>query len=285
MRISSLKSKWKTLTAMSLIALATFAVSSYANRVVVQQVQPIGGNHVQVPAPELQVLDTIWNVNVNQSLVTGLILNVTTIGGPGLTGSRLYSINIQVSCIRNPDITPTPPVRPNCAVGQVSVKLPVNLNGVATLVPVSIAPSLDPEKTEIEDLSFIVTAGRDAALNIYPWNSAVLPLCDKDFVMVKYPEHVTLGAAGSASTSADVNVFLASLCKYSGEVTITASTPIGLTATFSTNPTFVPKGMTVTTTETITSDGTLVPGSYPVTNIATDLFGNIHAWPITVEVM
>ena len=282
MKLSNLKPKWKTITAMSLIAVATFAIATYANKVVVQQVQPIGGNHVTVPAPELQILNTIWNVNVNQSLVTGLILNVTTVGGPGLSGVRVYSISIQVSCLRTNGV-----IRPNCAVGHVSVKLPVNLNGAATLVPAPIAPALDPETTEIDDLSFIVTAMPDATLNIYPWNPAVLPFCIKDFAMIKEPNFVTLNTAvGSTSASADVNVLVYSLsCNYSGEVTITASTPAGLTAIFSTNPVFVPKGKFVTTTETLTSDGSLIPGMYLVTNIATDAFGNIHAWPITVEVL
>jgi len=283
MKIISLKPKWKTIIAMTLIAVASFTIASYANRVVVQQVQPIGGNHVTVPAPELQVLNTIWNINVNQSLVTGLILNVTTVGGTGLSGVRLYSINIQVSC----QITalPVPVVRPNCAVGQVSIKLPVNLSPGAALVPVSIAPAIDPEKTEIDDLSFIVTASPDATLNIYPWASAVIPLCYSDFSMIKEPSFVTLGTTASSSGSAPVNILINSLCNYTGTVTITASPMPGLTATIVPDPVVVPKNGFVQSIETISSDGTLAPGLYPLTNVATDTSGNVHTWTIVVQIV
>jgi hypothetical protein len=50
---SILRSRYKTIFATLLIAISAFAIGTYANRVVVQQVQSIGGNHVTVPAPEL----------------------------------------------------------------------------------------------------------------------------------------------------------------------------------------------------------------------------------------
>ena len=43
--------------------------------------------------------------------------------------------------------------------------------------------------------------------------------------------------------------------------------------------------MFVSTTETITSDGTPLPGIYFVTNTATDAFGNIHTWTLVVQIL
>ena len=123
-------------------------MGAFANQVIVQNVQSLAGNHVLVPAPELRILSSTWNINGTASLVTGVTLNVTTVGGANVT--KLYQIFIQVSCFNNATQTEF-----TCATGSNTIILRAN-GGVGTLI-VPISPAIDPETVEVHDLSFIVT--------------------------------------------------------------------------------------------------------------------------------
>ncbi len=272
---SALRRRWKTILATLLIAISGFSLGTFANRVVVQQVQSIGGNHVTVPAPELQVLNTIWNTDLNSSRVTGLILNLTTTSSSGATGSKLYQVEVQVSCLTGTAVSP------NCAVGTVLVTLPVNLNGASVLVPVAITPSIDPETTEIDDLSFIVTgAPADLIMNtciaIACWTLPQPPICKPDFALFTQttaggPLILPLSPPGSpAPTSVSVTKIVQSFCKYTGLVTLSAVAPPDLVVTFSPGAVLVPPNGAATSTETITTIAATVLGPHLIVNIATD---------------
>ncbi len=290
---SILRSRWKTILATLLIAISGFSLGTFANRVVVQQVQSIGGNHVTVPAPELKVLNTIWNTELNSSRVTGLILNLTTTGASGATGSKLYQVEVQVSCLTGTTVSP------NCAVGTTLVTLPVNMNGAAVLIPVSISPSIDPETTEIDDLSFIVTgAPADLIMNfchtviVACWTGVPPPLPPKpDFALfaqtstggpLTLPLPTATVPGGTSSVS--VTKVVASLGGYAGVVTLAAIAPPVLSVTFSTNPVLVPANGAVTSTETITATTATPPGLYVVVNEAFDCC-HFHTFPVFVNVV
>lgn len=291
---SAFRRSWKTILAALLIGITSFTIGSYANRVVVQQVQSIGGNHVTVPAPELLVLNTIWNNELNSSMVTGLILNLTTTGGSGATGSKLYQVEVQVSCLTGTA------VRPNCAVGTTLVTLPVNMNGNSVLVPVSIFPSLDPETTEIDDLSFIVTgapAPADLIMNTCVRDSicwTIIPfpkVCNPaDFALFTETEAggpLTLHLPPIASVLppvVDVTKIVQSFCSYTGTVTLTAIAPPDLVVSFSPSTLLVPPNGAATALETISTTSAPVLGWHLVMNIASDgiLF---HTFPVLVNVV
>ncbi len=150
---SRITTKWKTILTIILVSASSFSIGVFANRVVVQQVQSLAGNHVGVPAPELQVLNSFWRINLNQSLVTSLLLNVTTVGTPTTTiGVKLYQVLVQVSCLSTAGVPFT------CSTGSTQAPLLTNMNGTSAILVVALRPPVDPENTEIDDLSFIVTA-------------------------------------------------------------------------------------------------------------------------------
>ncbi len=143
---------WKIILLVTVVTAASFTLGVLANQVVVQQVQSLAGNHVLVPAPELQVLSTLWVINGTASLVTGVNLNVTTVS-PTPLQLKLYQIFVQISCLPP---APAPPVEFTCSTGQTQVTLPTFLNGTM-IVSVSLNPTIDPELSEVHDISFIVT--------------------------------------------------------------------------------------------------------------------------------
>ncbi len=274
---SILRSSWKSILAMLLIAISGFSLGTFANQVIVQQVQSIGGNHVTVPAPELKVLNTFWNTELNSSRVTGLILNITTTAPSGATGSKLYQVEVQVSCLTGTTVSP------NCAVGTTLVSLPVNLNGASVLIPLSIAPSIDPETTEIDDLSFIVTGTPDKAFCPFQlafgcWQILPPPKPPPpDFALFAQtstggPLTLPLPPPGSpAPTSVSVVKVVQSLNFYTGTVTLTALVaPPDLVVTFSPGAVLVPPNIAVTSTETISTTAATMPGLHIITNIGSD---------------
>jgi hypothetical protein len=120
--------------------------------VIVQQVSPIGGSQVLVPAPELQIVNNFWRIDANQSLVTGIVLQVTTVPIAGSTAivNKFYQVVVQVSCLNAAGAAYT------CSVGTGVIILPSNMNGNTAILQVKLNKPIDPEVTEIDDLSFIV---------------------------------------------------------------------------------------------------------------------------------
>ncbi len=293
-----LRQSWKTFLALALIGLTGFSIGVYANKVVVQNVQPVGGNHIQVPAPELQVLNSMWSLELNSSLVTGLILNVTTSGPATSTGSKIYQIAVEVSCIPAGGTV----VKPNCAIGTTLVNLPVNMGGSVVLVPVGITPAIDPESTEIDNLSFIVTSTpADMILNtcvivsicwtVIPFNPPTPPHEPRsDFTLFinnyqTAPFTLSLSSP-SGPSSITVTKIVQALNGYSGTVTLSASFPPDLAVSFvpGPNPVIVPLNGAAPSIETISTTTTTVLGMHMITNIATDGI-HWHTFPVFVNVI
>lgn len=130
--------------------IASFSIGAYANQVKVLQTSAIGGNHVLVPAPELQIQNNFWRIDANQSLVTSVWLLVST-NGTGPVLNKVYQVVVQVSCLNAAGLAYT------CSHGTGIIPLPTNTNGNSSIVRVPLTPPVDPETTEIDDLSYIVT--------------------------------------------------------------------------------------------------------------------------------
>ncbi len=168
--------------------------------------QSLAGNHVTVPAPELQIRNTFWHIDLNQSLVTDLILNVTTVGAAGTTGFKVYQVFVQVSCLNSANISYT------CSTGSGQIALPTNMNGTSAILQVKLNTPVDPEIIEIDDLSFIFTG-------------SPLPNVPGVIGLVSSPTP-TLGPNGIAT----VAVTLMSIDGFGGVLTLgPASTPPGTT--------------------------------------------------------
>ncbi len=131
-----------------MIAAASFTAGGFANKVFVGLVQSIGGNHVIVPAPELQIIESRWSIDPQKSLVTDVDLLVTT--NSSVWQLKLYQIDVQVSC------EDTAGNEYICAYGLASIILPTHGIGLRPIRIILNHP-IDPETTEIHDLSFIVT--------------------------------------------------------------------------------------------------------------------------------
>jgi hypothetical protein len=289
---SSLKAKRKTILATLVITITAFTVGAYANRVIIQQVQSIGGNQTTVPAPELKILNTFWNLELNSSLVTGLILNLTTTGAPGATGTKLYQVAVEVSCL-----TSTGTVQPNCAIGTTLVTLPVNLNGTSVMIPVQIAPAVDPEITEIDNLSFIVTAVPDPSIMSVclqairssftpcytpvapnPCITLAAPPAKPDFALfAQIPGMLIL----TLTSNVTVPKIVQSFCD-NRPVRLTATASPDLSITISApNPAPLPLNGIATFTETISATPTAKIGPYTVTDTAFDGL-NMHTFSFMV---
>lgn len=100
-----------------------------------------------VPSPPLVILGVFWNINVTSQLVTGLILNLTV---PAGQNTALYNIIVSVSCKNL-----TSGAQFWCSHGSERVVLP---GGATVIIPITLTPQVDPELTEVHDLSFIVTS-------------------------------------------------------------------------------------------------------------------------------
>ncbi len=150
--------KWKSVLMGLLVAGTAFAAGVLANRLTVTLVQSLAGNRVEVPAPELQVVRSLWDIDGANSLVSNLTLVVTTNGT--LWELKRYQIFVQVSCL-----DPGPDGRLGtlddseiiCATARTVVVLPTHSIGLRT-VKLPLDRPINPETTEVHDLSFIVTS-------------------------------------------------------------------------------------------------------------------------------
>jgi hypothetical protein len=266
-----IRAKSRTIAAITLVAIASFAIGTYANQVIVQNVQSLGGNSVQVPAPELRIVQTTWNIDLNTSTITGVTLNVNT-SSPGATGSKLYQIYVQVSCLKGP-----PPGIPGtaytCATGTATINLPVN--GGSGILVVNLSPRIDPELIEVDDLSFIVTGSPPSVTG-----------CTPDFTISARPSTVFLNITGSPTNTAFANItktITANAC-FQGTVMLAAKTPApGVTVIFVPSATVtLSPNQSVMVTEVVTATGT-PPGVYPLTNIATSALIT-HTATVTLNV-
>ncbi len=151
--MSAIRRGWKTILVLAVVSIASYSIGTYANQVKVQDVQSLAGNHVLVPAPELQILSTTWIISLNTSQVVGLTLNVTTFTTQPTAPMKLYQIIVQVSCLDAAGKEFT------CSVGTASITLPTNMTstGASALLRVKLLTPVDPERIEVHDLSFIVT--------------------------------------------------------------------------------------------------------------------------------
>ena len=166
-----------------------------------------------VPAPELQVVNSLWHVSLNQSLVTFVILNITTVGPA--SGFKVYQVFVEVSCLNlTTNITYT------CSQGSGLMPLPTNMNGASAVMPVLLVPPVDPETAEIHDLSFITT-------------SISLPN-SPGVVTVVNPSTPTLNSTGAAT------------------VTVTVYSTNGFTGTIGVAPQPVPGATVAPTSQNVT---------------------------------
>lgn len=178
-----LRKRWKTLLVVLVVSLASFSVGVYANRVVIQSIQSLAGNHVIVPAPELQIINSIWDIQQNASLINGVFLNITTVGPAGaVPGVKLYQVFLQVSCLSGGQVF-------TCSTGTATIVLPTNMNGNSTVLPVTITPPVEPELTEVDDLSFIVSA---------------TPVSTPGFTVITVPSTVVLNASAMGTVHFDI---------------------------------------------------------------------------------
>ncbi len=150
--VSNLRTRWKTILALAIVASASFTAGTYGNRVFVGLIQSIAGNHVLVPPPELQIIQSTWSINSKTSLVTDVDLLVTT--NSSVWQLKLYRVEVEVSCLKE---TPgTVPVEFICANGRATIILPTHGIGLRP-IKILLNNPIDPEITEIHDLSIIVT--------------------------------------------------------------------------------------------------------------------------------
>ncbi len=146
------------------VAIASFTVGYViANRVGVEWLQPIAGNRMIVPNPGLVVANVTWVISANASLVIGL--NLWVLAGPPAAQYPSFTIYIQVSCLNlgagGREINDSEYI---CSTGQATIPNPGN----GTFVRIPLHPAINPETSEIHDLSFIVTASRQPVPNRPP---------------------------------------------------------------------------------------------------------------------
>jgi len=269
-----LRNRWKTTIAIAIITAASFSAGTFANQVIVQQVQSLAGNHVLVPAPELVIISSSFAINGTASLVTGVILNVTTVGTTTSSGTKLYQIFIQVSCLTNA----IPPTEYTCATGSNTITLPVNMNGAFAFLTVPITPPIDPETTEVHDLSFIVTGNP----------TPIPPQCTSTFNVKANPTFLNI----TRNTAFPVNATVTKILTYTGTcpratVNLTAiakgpgppGTPQGIQVNIFPNVVTLPPSPT-TVTEIITVLPTTLPAQYQV--IETDTTGPVIVTTVVI---
>ena len=271
---SDMKTKWKTILAIMVAASASFSMGAFANQVIVQQVQSLAGNHVLVPAPELQIISSSFAINGTASLVTGIILNVTTVGAPSASGTKLYQIFIQVSCFTNV----VPPTEFTCATGSNTITLPVNMNGAFAFLTIPITPPIDPETTEVHDLSFIVTGTP----------TPIPAQCTSTFSVKAFPTVLNI----TRNTASPVNGNVTKTLTYAGTcpkatISLTAiakgpgppGTPQGVQVNIFPNVLTLPPSP-ATVTELITVQPTTLPGQYQV--LETDTSGPVVVTTVVI---
>ena len=137
--------------AVALIAVAGFAGYAFANMVPVKDVQSIAGNRVVVPSAEMDIVRATWSIDPDKSLVTDVDLLIFP--NASVWQLKLFQFFVQVSCL---DETVTPPREFICSTGSTRAVLPSHWIGLRPL-RIDLKTPINPETTEIHDLSFIVT--------------------------------------------------------------------------------------------------------------------------------
>jgi hypothetical protein len=257
-RRSEIRTHWKATMVVLVATVASFSLGAYANQVRVLNTQSLAGSHILVPAPELIINSTTWNINLNTSTITGITLVVTTTGVSGSPViNKLYQVFVQVSCLNSTGLEFT------CATGTSTIVLPSNMNGATAMMVIQISPALDPELIEVHDLSFIVTGSPT------PTTPQCPPGTPPSFSITANPTFVSLT---TANPKAVVVKTLTANCAFSGTVTVAASVQASSNLVI----TLVPVSVTLTPnssatiTETIAEGpGAFVPGNFTITNTAT----------------
>jgi len=145
------KNKVATMLATALIATALLAGYAFANRVAVKDVQSIAGNRVLVPSADLDIVRATWSIDADNSLVRSV--DLLTFMNATVWKLKLFEFFVQVSCL---DETVTPPREFICSTGSTRAVLPSHWIGLRP-IRVDLKKPINPETTEIHDLSFIVT--------------------------------------------------------------------------------------------------------------------------------
>jgi hypothetical protein len=254
-RRSEIRTHWKGVLVVLVATVASFSLGAYANQVRVLNTQSLAGNHILVPAPELIINSTTWNINLNMSTITGITLVVTTTGVSGSpVVNKLYQIFVQVSCLTAAGTEFT------CATGTNTIVLPSNMNGATTMLVITISPALDPEQIEVHDLSFIVTGTPT------PTTPQCPPGTPPGFSITASPTFVSIT---TANPKAVVVKTLTANCAFSGTVTLSASVQPGSNLVIALTPTSVtltPNG-SATVTEIVTEGpSAFIPGNFTITN-------------------
>ena len=178
--------------------------------------------------------------------------------------TKLYQVFVQVSCLNSALVEFI------CATGTGTITLPAS-GGAGTLV-VPITPPIDPELTEIHDLSFIVTG-----------SPTPVPTCRPFFNVTATPSIVTINRTATGGTAKVVKTI-----QYFGNcpgATIsltTVSKPLGLTVSVMPPVVTVPPSPQ-TVIEVITAGPNTAPGQYSV--IETDTAGQVTVTVITTVIV
>ncbi len=133
--------------------LASFIAGGFAFPVNVQHIQPLSSSDHPVKPAHLDVVDVQWVIDPSSSTVEGVVLVVKNSD----TVDHSFRVVVQVSCLSSGFVSPNfvfsrkPFI---CAGGSfVTTILPP---GATLVVPVDFDNAVEPERTQIEDLSFIV---------------------------------------------------------------------------------------------------------------------------------
>ncbi len=194
------------------------------------------------------------------------------------------------------------------ATSTISVSSINNFNDVASLTatsddpnfqlslsPASVTPSggtaystltvSDP--ATCDSGSHIVTVTGTATENLYPFAqsfsvSTTIPVSVSrtcDFGISSNPSSLTIRRGQTGTTTISVS----SVNAFSGSVSIVATTPAGVTATYGTNPVSVPSGGSATSVLTLKVAKTAVRGTYTITVTGTGPYST-HSTTITLTV-
>ncbi len=145
---------------LSAAIMISFAVGAAAFPVFVRRISPISSSENFVSRARLSVFDVQWVIDPRTSTVEGIILDVNN---TDTLSAHIFKIVVQVSCLSSGavlrDATGIIHVFPSspfiCTGGSVA-SLQIKADGDARLF-VDFVTAIDPEVTQIENLSFIVT--------------------------------------------------------------------------------------------------------------------------------
>ncbi len=166
-KIASVK-KRKVLLASAVI-LVTFLTGVVANPVFVQNISNISSGEHKVGGAHLAVNFGLWVIDSNTSTVEGVILRVNNTD----TVAHAYQMEVQVSCLSSGGpgfLQQFFPPKPFICAGGLAFQVTTSSSGTITTSPVIVLGpgnstavgvnfnrAIEPELTQIEDLSFIVT--------------------------------------------------------------------------------------------------------------------------------